>query len=127
MISNVASTLEAMGPQQYVLAFVFLGSYAFALGEFIGARGRLASMAIALACAIGFAAFSRPWEHGVMVVTLALVGMGLFTCIAWTVWTLASWRAAHVAPLQPEAATAAPARRPARPWFARWRVGVRST
>lgn len=127
MISNVASTLEAMGPEQYVLAFVFLGSYAFALGEFIGTRGRLISVATTLACAIGFAAFSQPWEHGVMVVTLALVGMGLFTCVAWTVWTLASWRAAHVAALPREAVASTPARRPARPWFARWRLGMRST
>ncbi|HEY0857632.1 MAG TPA: hypothetical protein VGE16_11260 [Albitalea sp.] len=125
MISNVASTLEAMNPEQYVLAFVFLGSYAYALGEFIGTRGRLLSMAVALACAIGFAMLSDPWEHGVMAVTLALVGMGLFTCLAWTVWTLACWRAEHQVTVPPRQAEAAPPRRPARHWFARWRFGLR--
>ncbi len=125
MISNVASTLEAMSPQQYVLAFVFLGSYAYALGAFIGTRGRLLSTAVALACAIAFAALSDPWEHGVMAVTLAVVGMGLFTCLAWGVWTLACWRAAQ-APALPRHAAPTPARRPARHWRARWRFGLRS-
>lgn len=131
MISNVASNLEAMSPERYVLAFVFICSYAYAISEFIGERGRRIAVLAAAASAIAFALLSDPWEHGVMVVTLALIGMGLFTAIAWSMWTLASWRAAQVAAqeaAQPrDTAVATPARRAARPWMARLRIAMRSS
>jgi len=95
MIGDVANNLEAMSPPQYVLAFTFLGSYPLALGRFISARGRCFAIAMAAAAATGFAALSDPWEYGVMVVALALAGMGLFVAAAWTMWTLASWRDAY--------------------------------
>jgi hypothetical protein len=90
VIDDVAGKLEAMKPEQYVLAFVFLGSYAFALGEFIGARGRRIAIATALGAAAAFAGLTDPWELGVMVVAFALVGMGLFAGAVWLLWLLAS-------------------------------------
>ena len=90
LIDDVAGKLEAMKPEQYVLAFVFLGSYAFALGEFIGARGRRIAIATALGAAAAFAGLTDPWELGVMVVAFALVGMGLFAGAVWLLWLLAS-------------------------------------
>ena len=92
MINDVARNLDAMGPEQYLLAFGFIGSYAFALGEFIGARGRRIAALMALAMALAFAYFTDPWEQGVIVVAFALVGMGLFTGAVWALWTLANWR-----------------------------------
>ena len=89
MIEDVAGKLEAMKPEQYVLAFVFLGSYAFALGEFIGPRGRRIAVATALVAAAAFAGLTDPWELGVMVVAFALVGMGLFSGAVWLLWKLA--------------------------------------
>ena len=90
MIEDVAGKLEAMKPEQYVLAFVFLGSYAFALGEFIGPRGRRIAVATAFVAAAAFAGLTDPWELGVMVVAFALVGMGLFSGAVWLLWKLAS-------------------------------------
>jgi hypothetical protein len=92
VINDVARNLDAMGPEQYLLAFGFIGSYAFALGEFIGARGRVIAAGMALLMAAAFAYLTDPWEQGVMVVALALVGMGLFTGAVWALWTLANWR-----------------------------------
>ncbi len=86
MIDGVSENLEQMKPEQYVLAFVFLGSYAFALGEFIGTRGRWIAAGTALGAAGAFAWLTEPWELGVMVVAFALVGMGLFAGAAWLLW-----------------------------------------
>lgn len=107
MIEDVAGKLEVMKPEQYVLAFVFLGSYAFALGEFIGARGRRIAVATAFCAAAAFAGLTDPWELGVMAVAFALVGMGLFSGAVWLLWTLASrW------PVDFEAQMTAPRARP---------------
>jgi hypothetical protein len=86
VIDGVADNLEQLKPEQYVLAFVFLGSYAFALGEFIGPRGRRFAAGVAFAAAVGFAGFFESWELGVMIVALALVGMGAFAGLAWLLW-----------------------------------------
>jgi hypothetical protein len=107
VIDDVAGKLEAMKPEQYVLAFVFLGSYAFALGEFIGTRGRRIAIGTAIGAAAAFAGFTDPWELGVMVVAFALVGMGLFAGAVWLLWLVASrMPVERRAPTRP--ATAAP-------------------
>ena len=89
---DVTQILEAMGTEQCLLGFVFLGSYAFAMGELVEARGRRIAVATALAAALCFVALSDPWEEGVMLVALAFVGMGLFSAAAWFVWHVAEWR-----------------------------------
>ena len=86
MIDGVAENLEQMKPEQYVLAFVFIGSYAFALGEFIGTRGRWIAAGTAFSAAVAFVWRTEPWELGVMMVAFALVGMGLFAGAAWLLW-----------------------------------------
>ena len=88
----VAESLATMGMEQVLLAIVFVGSYALALGEFAGARGRLVAVASALLAAAGFAAFSHPWEAGVILVASVPVGMGLFAGAAWMLWAVATWR-----------------------------------
>lgn len=106
MIDDVAGKLEAMKPEQYVLAFGFLGSYAFALGEFIGPRGRRIAIATAIGAAAAFAGFTDPWELGVMVVAFALVGMGLFAGAVWLLWLVASrMPVERSAPVRPAPAT----------------------
>jgi hypothetical protein len=88
---DVVEIVRSMGPEQLFLALVFLAGYALALGEFATTRGRLGSALAALAAAVGFAAFSRPWEAGVVLVGFASVGMGLFSA---AVWALSLWLAA---------------------------------
>ncbi|HEX6705939.1 MAG TPA: hypothetical protein VF169_14340 [Albitalea sp.] len=80
--------------EQYLLAFLFLFTYAFALSDFTGARGRLYAVLAALASAIAFAARTDPWENGVLVVAFALVAMGLFSAVVWGTWVLLERRAA---------------------------------
>jgi hypothetical protein len=87
-MSDVGNSLQAMGAEQYLLAFVFLASYALAIGGFIGERGRRVAACAALLAAIIFAMLTDPWEQGVMLVTFALVGMGLFTGAAWGLWAV---------------------------------------
>ena len=89
---DVTQILEAMGPEQSLLSFVFLGSYAFAMGELVEARGRRLAVATAVAAALCFVGLSDPWEEGVMLVALAFVGMGLFTAAVWFLWRVAMWR-----------------------------------
>lgn len=83
---DVVEIARTMGPEQLLLALVFLACYPLALGEFATARGRVWAIASGLLAAIAFAALSRPWEGGVVLVACASVGMGLFTA---TVWALA--------------------------------------
>jgi hypothetical protein len=89
---DVTQILNAMGTEQCLLAFVFLGSYAFAMGELVEVRGRRIAVATAAAAALCFVVLSDPWEEGVMLVALAFVGMGLFSAAVWFVWRIAEWR-----------------------------------
>ena len=94
---DVAAILKAMGPEQLFLALVFLAGYALALGEFATARGRLVGSAAALLAAIGFAAFSKPWEAGIVLLGFASVGMALFSGAAWMLWAVTRSRPSPVA------------------------------
>jgi hypothetical protein len=105
---EVVGILKSMGPEQLLLALVYLASYALALGEFATVRARVSALAAGLAAAAAFAVLSTPWEAGVVLVGFATVGMGLFSAAVW-----ATWRA--TAPLDsPLVAFAAPVRPVAR-------------
>ncbi|MEO5845811.1 MAG: hypothetical protein ABIQ33_13325 [Caldimonas sp.] len=95
---EVVEIARTMGPEQLVLALVFLASYALALGEFATARGRVWSMGTGIVAAAGFAAFSRPWEGGVVLVGFASVGMALFTAAVWALSLATMSRAPRAAP-----------------------------
>jgi hypothetical protein len=102
---QVVEILRAMGPEQLLLGLVFLAGYALALGQFATPRGRVVAATTAAVAAIGFAAFSNPWEVGVMLVGFASVGMALFAGAAWIFWAATEARDAP-AKLQPAAANA---------------------
>lgn len=91
-MSDVGNSLQAMRAEQYLLAFVFLASYAMALGGFVGERGRRVAACAAFLSAVLFAMLTDPWEQGVMLVAFALVGMGLFAGAAWTLWAVLNRR-----------------------------------
>ena len=80
----VLANLETMGMAQILLASVLLGSYALALGDLAGARGRPIAIVTAIFAAVGFVVLSDPWEAGVILLALQPVGMGLFAGAAWT-------------------------------------------
>jgi hypothetical protein len=54
------------------------------LSRYVGIRGRAYAGLAALLAAIGFAAMTSPWLHGVMLLGFAVVGMGLFIAAVWT-------------------------------------------
>lgn len=83
MISEVNSSLQTMGLVQYLMALLFLMSYPLALTSFAGPRGRLYAGLLAAAAAIGFAGFTTPWEHGVLLVAMAVLAMGAFSAAVW--------------------------------------------
>jgi hypothetical protein len=90
-MAAIGSTLDAMGVEQYLLAFLFLVSYTLALSDFIGARGRHYAVMGALTAAIAFAARTDPWMHGVLVVVVAVVAIGAFAGIVWGLWAAFGW------------------------------------
>jgi hypothetical protein len=97
VINAVSNSLEAMGVQQYLMAFLFLGSYSMALSHFSGGRARGYAAAGALASAICFIALTDPWESGVLVVAFGLVTIGGLAAAVWSLWALLGWEhAAHV-------------------------------
>ena len=83
---DVVEVLRTMGPEQLFLALVFLSCYSLAIGEFTAARARLAAIGTAVCSAAGFAAFSNPWEAGVVLLGFAFVGVALFSAAAWLLW-----------------------------------------
>ncbi|MGZ8259812.1 MAG: hypothetical protein ACXWUL_04595 [Caldimonas sp.] len=89
-MGNVAQVLRTMGPEQLFLALVFLACYSLAIGEFAGARARLAAIATAVCAAAGFAAFSSPWEAGVVLLGFGFVGVAVFSALAWALWAAMS-------------------------------------
>ena len=83
---DVVQVLRTMGSEQLFLALVFLAGYSLAIGEFTTARARLVAIGTALCAAAGFAAFSTPWEAGVVLLGFAFVGIALFSALAWVLW-----------------------------------------
>jgi hypothetical protein len=77
------NSLHAIGLEQFVLAFAFLISYPLSLSSFAGLRGRRWAGLTALAAATGFAALTDPWMNGVLLLAVAVVGIGLFVAAVW--------------------------------------------
>lgn len=88
----VVASLAQMGIGQLLLASVLLGSYALALGQFVGARGHLITIATAVLAAAGFVALSEPWEAGVILIAFVPLGVGMFAGAAWILWKSTSPR-----------------------------------
>jgi hypothetical protein len=83
---DVVQVLRTMGSEQLFLALVFLAAYSLAIGEFATRRARWIAIATAVGAAVGFAAFSTPWEAGVVVLAFAFVAVGVLSAAAWIVW-----------------------------------------
>lgn len=82
-MSELNQTLHQLTLTQYLLALLFLLAYGTALGSLFGRTSRLRALLLALAAAIGFAALTQPWEHGMLLVLCAIGGIGLFISVAW--------------------------------------------
>ncbi|HEY2925282.1 hypothetical protein [Piscinibacter sp.] len=82
-MNELDTSLHAIGPEQFVLAFAFLISYPLSLSSFAGLRGRRWAGLGAFAAAAGFAALTDPWMNGVLLLAVAVVGVGLFVAAVW--------------------------------------------
>lgn len=78
VMGELHDSLRGMGFVQLLLTQLFLASYAVALGGFSGPRGRARAALAALLSAIAFVVISPRWEHGALLVALAVGGLGLF-------------------------------------------------
>ena len=81
-MSELDKTLHQLTLEQHLLAMVFLLGYGTALGSMFGPTGRRRALSLALVAAVGFAAMTHPWEHGVLLVLCAIGGVGLFIALA---------------------------------------------
>lgn len=81
-MSELDKTLNQLTLEQHLLAAVFLLGYGTALGSMFGPTGRRRALLLAIMAAIGFAALTHPWEHGVLLVLCAIGGVGLFIAVA---------------------------------------------
>jgi len=124
-MSNTTQILETMGQEQFFLAFVFIGSYAVAVGELAHSRWRRVAVLVAFASAATCVALSDPWEQGVILIALAFVGMALFAGFVWGLWTVATWRERQAEPAAVQPAGIAVTRRATRPLLARLRASLR--
>jgi hypothetical protein len=82
-MGDLSITLNDMGFVQLVLAFAFLISYALAIGGMFGPLGRRRAALAAFAAAVAFAAVTKPWVNGALLVVFAIAGVGLFITLVW--------------------------------------------
>ena len=107
---DVVEIARTMGPEQLLLALVFLASYSLALGEFATTKGRLWAVGFGLAAAGAFAALSHPWEAGIVLVACASVGMAFFSATVWALARATTERAPRALVVQSSATNLARAR-----------------
>lgn len=95
VFSELGVTLRAFDFVQMLLALLFLTGYAAALGELFGPRGRRRAAGLAVAAAGAFVAMTDPWIHGVLLVVVAVAGVGMFIVAAWVLSVLSARAAQH--------------------------------
>lgn len=82
-MNEVGDTLESMTAVQLVAALLFVAGYMVALGQLATRRGRRWGASLAALSAIVFVAFTRPWEHGVILMALGSTAVAVFVAVAW--------------------------------------------
>ncbi len=82
-MDDILLTLNNLSLVQMALGWLFVASYALALGGMLGSKGSLrAGLTAALAAAL-FSALSSDWVHGALLVLFAIGGMGVFVAVSW--------------------------------------------
>jgi hypothetical protein len=112
VIGDIKSSLDAFGVEQQACVLVFLISYPLALGALLEPQGRRIAGAVAGTSTIVFVAMTDPWMHAVLLMALAVVGIGLFIASVY----VADWVSRRIAlrgMALPEAAEALPGPAPA--------------
>ncbi|HWH81140.1 MAG TPA: hypothetical protein VNU71_02775 [Burkholderiaceae bacterium] len=82
-IAKVFADLGSMGLWQLLLAFVACMAYALAQGRLFGRRGNRVAWAAAFGAAAAFVATSADWTGAVVLVAIAIAGLGSFAGLVW--------------------------------------------
>ncbi len=82
-MDDILFTLNNLSLVQMVLAWLFVASYALALGGMLGSKGSLRAGLVAALAAVLFSALSSDWVHGALLVLFAIGGMGVFVAASW--------------------------------------------
>jgi hypothetical protein len=90
-MDGILVTLKNLSFAQIVLAWVFMASYALALGGMLGAKGSLRAAGAALVAAVLFSALSDDWVHGALLILFAVAGMGVFVATSWVLTYSCAW------------------------------------
>jgi hypothetical protein len=94
-VNGAALGQVTIGTGQMLLACIFLGAYAVALGRLAGPLGRVLAIVVAAFAAVGLVVGFTSWEAGVIVVALLPIGVAVFAGAAWTLWKLTGGRASR--------------------------------
>ncbi|MBW8830908.1 MAG: hypothetical protein JF606_16070 [Burkholderiales bacterium] len=89
ILGEIHASLDAIGVEQQVCVFAFLMSYPLALGGLLDWRGRHIAAGVSVASVAGFAFFTDPWFHAVVLVVLAVGATGVFIAAVYVVDRLA--------------------------------------
>lgn len=89
VLGEIHASLDAIGVEQQSCVFAFLMSYPLTLGALLDGRGRHIAAAISVASVAGFAFFTDPWFHAVVLVVLAVGATGVFIAAVYVVDRLA--------------------------------------
>lgn len=82
-LAGVFDGLKTMGLLQLLLAFVACMAYLLAQGRLLSRAGRGWAGALATACAAGFVVMDRDWTNAVVLIAIAVAGIGSFTALVW--------------------------------------------
>ena len=114
VLAGVLEDLRTMSLLQLLLAFAAGMGYVLAQGGLLGRTGRRVAWALAFLGAAGFVLMNGEWTNAIVLVAIAIAGLGSFTALAW----LTSWLIGIDPPSLP-APTADVAAEPTRPALAR--------
>lgn len=92
-MGELADSLAGMDFVQLLLLFAFVISYMLALGGLLGSASRIRAAVLALGLAIAFAALTKPWVHGALLMAFVIAGLGLFVLLTWLLARLLGPRA----------------------------------
>jgi hypothetical protein len=81
-------SLGSLELAQLFFATVVLASYAFALGELMGWRGRAGAAVVGLLAAAGLVRTGQSWEASVVILASVPLITGLLALAAWVLWKL---------------------------------------
>ena len=84
----MGGNLSSLGLLQLLLATIVCASYAFALGELVGFRGRARAAIVGLIATAGLVGTGESWEDSVVIVGSVPLITALLAFAAWTLWKL---------------------------------------